>query len=157
MKKYSIRRRVIRMLLIHRLQRTPQHGKLKLPIHKPQHLRIDIVRVETHLVLSIIRRRTMDRPPVAPSMYSISSRCQSIEKERENSHAPTSPAKVERQFLVAPDILLRDRILFGLDLDFVRVIVAPSCAVAAADCALAVVDVRRKARDGDGDGAAVAG
>jgi hypothetical protein len=71
-------------------------------------------------------------------------------------HAPAVVAEVESQVSIAPDILLGRGVGLRFDLYFVRVVVAPSSAVAPAKRALADVDVLGEPGDGDCDGAAVA-
>lgn len=74
----------------------------------------------------------------------------------DDSQAPTISAEVERNALVAPDVLLGHVVGLGFNLNFVRVVVAPGDTVTAAERALAVVDLRGDMRDCDGYGAAMA-
>lgn len=75
---------------------------------------------------------------------------------RDNLHATTVTAEVERSVTIAPDILLGHCIRLGLDLDFISSVVTPRCAVSPANATLANVDVLGKSGSCDSDGAAMA-
>jgi len=119
-----------------RPQRAHQNRILKLSIHEPQELGIDIVCVKPHFVFPSVSRRRSNGPPIA--------------------YATAVIAEVERQVAIAPDILLGHCVRLRLDLYFVGMVVAPSGAVASTKRALAYVDVLGDSGNYDCDGAAVA-
>lgn len=71
-------------------------------------------------------------------------------------HASASFAEIEGQVSIARDILFGCCVRWGFYLDFLWVVVAPGGAVAAADGALAYVDVVGESTDRECDAAAVA-